>query len=162
MASNDDTFVVPCVDADSVCGVCVVTQVGVPPTIYETVQALRYHHLGHLYTADHRVVGERALKERAPTRKSIPGQRAWLAHHSAVLMPLLQATTLRWQAAPKDCVPTTVPAYPAEAVIGGRVAKTTKMETPCHEVFAAKVTTAMKDAMEPGNWAPELRVWCEP
>ena len=42
-----------------------VTQVVVPPTIYEAVQALKYHHLIDPYVADHRVVGERALKERA-------------------------------------------------------------------------------------------------
>ena len=52
------------------------TQVVAPPTIYETVQALGYHHLGDLYAADHRVAGERALKERAPTSKGIPGLRA--------------------------------------------------------------------------------------
>ena len=77
-----------------------VTQVIVPPTIYETVQALGYHHLGDLYTADYQVIGERALKERAPTRKGIPGLRAWLACHNAVLVPLLRAPTPRWQAAP--------------------------------------------------------------
>ena len=63
-----------------------VTQVVVPPKIYETVQALGYHHLGDLYTPDHRILGERALKERAPAlkerapaRKGIPGLRMWLA-----------------------------------------------------------------------------------
>ena len=72
-----------------------VTQVVVPPTIYEMVQALGYHHLGDLYTADHRDAGEWALKERAPTRKGIPGLKAWLARHNAVLVPLLRAPTPR-------------------------------------------------------------------
>ena len=68
-----------------------VTQVIVPPTIYETVQALGYHHPGDLYTANDQVVRERALKERAPTRKGIPRLRAWLARHNAILVPLLRA-----------------------------------------------------------------------
>ena len=139
-----------------------VTQVVVPPTIYEMVQALGYHHLGDLYTADHRVIGEWALKERAPTRKGIPGLRAWLARHSAVLTPLLRAPIPRWQAAPKDRVPSNAPAYPAEAIIGGRVAKTTKTETVYHRGYAIKVTAAMKDTMEAENWAPELWVCCQP
>ena len=46
-----------------------ITQVVVPPKVYETIQALGYHHLGDLYTLGHRVIGEWALKERAPTRK---------------------------------------------------------------------------------------------
>ena len=33
---------------------------------------------------DHRVKGERTLKERAPARKGIPGLRAWLARHGAL------------------------------------------------------------------------------
>ena len=68
-----------------------VTQVVVPPKVYETTQALGYHHLGDLYTPDHQIVGERALKERAPTRKGIPGLRVWLARRSAVLVPLLRS-----------------------------------------------------------------------
>ena len=139
-----------------------VTQVVVPPSIYETVQALGYHHLGDLYTADHLIVGERAVKERALTRKGIPGLRAWLTPHSAVLVPLLRAPTPRWQAAPKDWVVSAVLVYPAEAVIGGRVAKTTKTETVYHKGFVVKVTTVMKDAMETENWAPELCVCCQP
>ena len=118
-----------------------VTQVVVPPTMCETVQAPGYHHLKDLYIADHWVVGERALKERAPTRKGIPGLRVWLARQSAVLVPLLRAPTLRWQAAPKDWFPSVVLAHPAEAVIGGRVAKTTKTETVYHRGFAVTVTT---------------------
>ena len=78
-----------------------VVQVITPPTVYETVQALGYHHLGDLYTEDHRVKGERTLKERAPARKGIPGLRAWLARH-AVLAPLLGVPPPRWQTAPKD------------------------------------------------------------
>ena len=54
-----------------------VVQVVVPPTVYETVQALGYHHLGDLYTGDHQVLPERALKGRAPARKGIPGLRAY-------------------------------------------------------------------------------------
>ena len=46
-----------------------VVQVIIPPTIYETVQALGYHHLGDLYTEDHRVKRERTLKE--PARVSL-------------------------------------------------------------------------------------------
>ena len=126
------------------------------------MRALGYHHLGDLYTADHRVVGERAVKERAPTCKGLPGPRAGLARHSAVLAPLLPAPTPRWQAAPKEWAPSTVPAYPAEAVIGGRVAKTTKEETVYHRGYAVKVTPTMKDTMEAENWAPELRVCCQP
>ena len=47
-------------------------------------------------------------------------------------MPLLKAPTPRWQATPKDWIPGAVLAYPAEVVIGGRVAKTTKDETVYH------------------------------
>ena len=126
------------------------------------MQALGYHRLGDLYTAEHRVIGERALKERTPTRKGVPGLGAWLARHNAVLVPRLRAPTPRWQAAPKDWVPGAIPAYPAEAVIGGQVAKTTKDETVYHSGFAVKVTTAMKDPMEAENWAQELRVCCQP
>ena len=61
-----------------------------PPTVYETVQALGYHHLGDLYTADFWVAGERALKERAVMCKGIPGLRAWLARHTTALVPLLR------------------------------------------------------------------------
>ena len=32
-----------------------VVQVVIPPTVNETVQALGYHHLGDLYTEDHRI-----------------------------------------------------------------------------------------------------------
>ena len=73
-----------------------VAQVIIPPTVYETVQALGYHHLGDPYTADHRIKGERTLKERAPARKGMPGLRAWLARHSAVLAPLLRVPPPRW------------------------------------------------------------------
>ena len=97
--------------------------------ICETVQALGYHHLGDLYTPDHRVARERALKERAQTRKGIPG-------HSAILVPLLRVPTPRWQAAPKDWIP------------GGRVAKTSKEEIVYNRGCAVKVSTAMKDTME--------------
>ena len=83
----------------------------VPPTVYETILALGYHHPGDLYTLDHRLVGERALKERAPTRKVIPGLRAWLARHNAVLVPLLCAPMTGWQAALKDWIPGAVPEY---------------------------------------------------
>ena len=102
-----------------------VAQVVVPPTVYETVQALGYHHLGNLYTENHQVLPERALKRRAPARKGIPGVRAWLARHAAVLVPLLRESTPRWQAAPKDWIPRAVPAYQAEVIVGGRAAKTT-------------------------------------
>ena len=139
-----------------------VTHVVIPPTVYETVQALGYQHLVDLYAADRRIKGERALKERAPARKGIPGLKAWLARHSAVLAPLLRVPPPRWQAMPKDWIPSVVPAYPAKAVIGGRVANTTRVETVYHRGYAIKVTTAMKDTMEAKDWAPELRVCCQP
>ena len=139
----------------------VVTQVVIPPTVYETVQVVGYHHLGDLYMEDRRIKGERALKERAPARKGIPGLRVWLARHSAVLAPLLRVPPPRWQAAPKDWIPGAVHAYPTEVVIGGRVAKTTRVETVYHRGNAIKVTTAMKDTMEAKDWAPELRVCCQ-
>ena len=53
-----------------------------------------------------------------------------------------------------------VPAYSAEVVIGGRVAKTTKEETVYHRGYAVKVSTAMKDTMEAEHWVLELRVCC--
>ena len=139
-----------------------VVQVVTPPTVYETVHALGYHHLGDLYTGDHRIKGERALKERAPARKGIPGLRAWLARHSAVLAPLLRVLPPRWQAAPKEWIPSAVPAYPAEVVIGGRVAKTNRVENVYHGGYPVKVTIAMKDTMEAKDYAPELRVCCQP
>ena len=126
------------------------------------MHALRYHHLGDPYTEDHRVKSERALKVRAPARKGIPGLRAWLALYGAVLAPMLRVPPLRWQAAPKDWIPGALPAYPAEVVIRGRVAKTTRMETVYHGGHPIKVTTAMKDTMEAKDWAPELRVCCQP
>ena len=67
-----------------------------------TSEALGYHHLGDLYTEDNRFKQERALKERAPTCKGIPGLRAWLTRHVANLVPLLREPPPRWQAAPKD------------------------------------------------------------
>ena len=136
-----------------------VVQVVIPPTIYKTVQPLRYHHLRDLYTEDHRIKGERTLKERAPACKGIPGLRTWLARH---LAPLLRVPPPRWQAAPKDWIPGALPAHPAEVVIGGRVAKTNRMETVYHTGCPIKVTTAMKDAMEAKDWTPELRVCCQP
>ena len=42
------------------------------------------------------------------------------------------------------------------------MAKTTKMETVYHRGIAVKATAAMKDAMDAENWAPELRVCCQP
>ena len=57
-------------------------QVVIPPTVYETVQALGYHHLSDLCMEDRRIKWERALKERAPARKGIPGLRVWLARHT--------------------------------------------------------------------------------
>ena len=64
-----------------------VVQVVIPTPVYETVQALGYHHLGELYTKDHHIKGEQILKERAPACKGIPDLRAWLARHSAVPAP---------------------------------------------------------------------------
>ena len=135
-----------------------VVQVVAPPTVYETVQALGYHHLGDLYAGDHRVLPERALKRRAPARKGIPGLRAWLARHAAVLVPLLREPTPRWQAAPKDWIPSAVPTYQADVIIGGRAAKTTRTVTIYHRGQPLRVTAAMQDAMETAGWAPELRV----
>ena len=139
-----------------------VTQVVIPPTVYEMVQALGYHHLGDLYTEDRRIKGKRALKEWAPARKGIPGIRAWLARHSAVLAPFVRVPPPQWQAAPKDWILSAVPAYLAEVVIRGRGAKTTRVETVYHGGYPVKVTTAMKDTMEAKDWTPELRVCCQP
>ena len=139
-----------------------VTQVVIPVTVYETVQALGYHHLADLYTADHWIKGEGALKEQAPARKGIPGPKARVARRSAVLAHLQQVPPPRWQAAPKDRIPSAVPAYPEEAVIGGWVAKTTRVETVNHSGYAIKVTLTMKDTVEAKDWAPELRVCYQP
>ena len=139
-----------------------VAQVVVPPTVYETVQALGYHHLGDLYTENHRVLPERALKRRAPARKGIPGLRAWLARHAAVLVPLLREPTPRWQAAPKDWIPRAVPTYQAEVIVGGRAAKTARMETIYHRGQPLRMTAALQDTMETAGWAPEPRVCQQP
>ena len=139
-----------------------VVQVVVPPTVYETVQALGYHHLGDLYTKDHRVPPERTLKGRAPARKGIPRLRAWLARHAAVLVPLLREPTPRWQAAPKDSITNAVPTYQADVIIGGRAAKTTRMATIYHGGHPLRVTAAMQDTMEAAGWVPELRVCQQP
>ena len=77
-------------------------------------------------------------------------------------MPLLRVPTPRWQATPKSWIPGAVPAYSAEAVIGGRVAKTTKEETVYHRGCAMKVSTVMKDTMEAEHRAPELLVCRHP
>ena len=139
-----------------------VAQVVVPPTVYETVQALGYHHLGDLYTENHQVLPERALKRRAPARKGIPGLRAWLARHAAVLVPLLREPTPRWQAAPKDWIPRAVPTYQAEVIVGGRAAKTTRMETIYHRGQPLRMTAALQDTMETAGWASEPRVCQQP
>ena len=55
-----------------------------------------------------------------------------------------------------------MPAYLAEVVIRGRVAKTTWVETVYHRGYAIKVTTAMKDTMEAKDWAVDLWVCCQP
>ena len=48
-----------------------IAQMAVPPTVYETVQALGSHYLGDLYTGNHQVLPERALKRRGqPARGS--------------------------------------------------------------------------------------------
>ena len=106
--------------------------------------------------------GERALEEREPARKGIPGLRAWLPRHGAVLAPLLRVPPPRWQAAPKDWILSAVPAYLADVVTGGRVAKTSRKETAYHGGYRIKVTTAIKDAMEAKDWAPELQGTCRP
>ena len=111
---------------------------------------------------DYRVKQERALKERAPTRKGIPGLRVWLACHAAVLSPLLREPPPRWQAAPQDWIPGAVPTYQADVVIGGRVAKTTREVTVYHRGQPLRVTAAMQDTMEAANWVPELRVCHQP
>ena len=139
-----------------------VVQVVVPPRVYEPVQTLGYHHLGDLYTGDHQVLPEHALKGRAPARKGIPGLGALLACHAAILVPLLREPTPRWQAAPKDWIPSAVPTYQADVVIGGRAAKTTRMVTIYHRGQPLRVTAAMQDTMETAGWAPELRVCQQP
>ena len=105
---------------------------------------------------------KRTLKGRAPARKGIPGLRAWLARHAAVLVPLLREPTPRWQAAPKDWIPNAVPTYQADIVIGGRAAKTTRMVTIYHRGQPLRVTAAMQDTMEAAGWVPELRVCQQP
>ena len=130
--------------------------------MYETVQALGYYRLGDLYTENHQVLPERALKRRAPARKGIPGLRAWLARHAAVLVPLLREPTPRWQAAPKDWIPRAVPTYQAEVVVGGRAAKTTRMETIYHRGQPLRMTAALQDTMETAGWATEPRVCQQP
>ena len=139
-----------------------VVQVVVPPTVYETVQALGYHHLGDLYTGDHQVLPERALKGRAPARKGIAGLRTWLTRHAAVLAPLLRGPPPRRQPAPKDWIPDAVPTYQADVVIGGRAAKTTRMVTIYHRGQPLRVTAAMHDTMEAASWVPEHRVCQQP
>ena len=42
------------------------------------------------------------------------------------------------------------------------MAKTTRMETVYHGGYPIKVTAAMRDTMEANDWAPELRVCCQP
>ena len=42
------------------------------------------------------------------------------------------------------------------------MAKTTRVETVYHGGHPIKVTTAMKDTMGAADWAPELRVCCQP
>ena len=74
----------------------------------------------------------------------------------------MRAPTPRWQAALKDWIWGAVPAYLAEVVIGGRVAKTTEEETVYHRGCAVKVSTAMKDTIEAEHQAPQLRVCWQP
>ena len=93
-----------------------VVQVIIPVTIYEPVKAPGCHHLGDLYMEDNRVKRERALKERAPTRKGIPGLRARLTRHEAVVVPLLRVPPPLWRATPKDWFPGAVLAYHAQVV----------------------------------------------
>ena len=122
-----------------------------------------YHHLGDLYTADHGIKGERALKERVPARKGIPGLRAWLTRRSTVLAPLLRVPPPRWQAAPKDWTTVEcsarVPCRSGDWRPGGQD-HSGKDRVP--QGHAIKVTTSMKDTMEAKDWAPELRVCCQP
>ena len=72
----------------------------------------------------------------------------------------MRAPLPRRQAAPKHFIRSLGAAHSAGAVIGGRVAKTTGMETVYQRGWAVKVTAAMKDTRESENLAPELRVWC--
>ena len=52
------------------------TQVVVPPTVYETVQALGYHHLGDLYTATAGSKGSEALRRgRLSAKVSLASRR---------------------------------------------------------------------------------------
>ena len=105
---------------------------------------------------------EHTLKERTPACKGIPGLRAWLAHHAAVLVPLLQEPPPRWQAVPEDWVAAAVPAHWADVVVGGRAAKTTCQATVYHRGEPLRVTAAMQDTMEEEQWIPELRVCRQP
>ena len=131
------------------------THVVVPPKVYETMQALGYHHQGKLHTTDHHILGNRALKERAAARKGVPGLRTWLACNNAVL-PSLREPPPRWQAPPKDWILGAVLQHQAQAMVGGRVAKTTKEDTIYHKGLALRVSTAMKETMDADRWASEL------
>ena len=115
-----------------------------PPIVCEMTWALKYHHPGDLYTPDHRVVGERALNESALPRKGISGLRALLALHISVLVPILQAHTARWQAAPKEWILRVVCAYSMEAAIGGQAPKTKMVEIVFYRAYDVKVSTPMK------------------
>ena len=50
-----------------------VAQVVVPPTVYETVQALGYHHLGDLYTENHQVLQNASPEETSASPQGDPG-----------------------------------------------------------------------------------------
>ena len=135
-----------------------VVRVVIPPTVYETVEALGYHQLGDLYTEDHRIKRERTRKERALARKVLPavghgwptiapswrpycgcprhGGRLHLRSRSGALCPHTRRT---WSL--EACWP-----------------RPAGFETIYHGGYPIKVTTAMKDAMEAKDWVQELRV----
>ena len=126
-----------------------VTQVVIPPTVYETVQALGYHHLGDLYTEDRRIKGERALKERAPARKGIPGLKAWLARHSAVLAPLLWVPPPRWHNTAQHSASTAVLHRNSSRCTTDRRGLTPTLPPPATPSYRATVARAFSVPSEP-------------
>ena len=140
-----------------------VVQVIMPLTIYETVQALGYHHLGDLYTGDHRVKQDCALKERAPTRKGIPGLREWLTRHGAVLVPPAKGAP----AAMAGCAQGLDPGRRAHVPGGRGHRRTSGQNHPSGDRVPQGTTPPgdrgpMQDTMEAANWVPELRVCHQP
>ena len=76
--------------------------------------------------------------------------------------PAPEGTHAAMARAPKDRIPRAVPTYQAEVIVGGRAAKTTRMETIYHRGQPLRMTAALQDKMETAGWAPEPRVCQQP